>query len=332
VLLDPTGGGLIQPGAAGGPAFAARYTRDPLVIPIVDASGNPTQVLVPRESFVATADGREIRARVLLRPHLLVASGEEQEIFAGDQVPIPVAATGATSAGNPLEVRQTIERQDVGVRMRVRPTVGEAGPVRLELDLEISRVAPGIVPGGGVGPVLRQRQLQSTIRLADGEVAVVGLGREQRAEATETGTPYLKDAPGIGALFRATREQARAAEIAIALRARVLRDDAELAADTIRRRLGVERSLARLGPLGAAAPWAVLAATREDAAAARELADALAREGFATRVVEWAWEGRARFDVYATGFAGLADAAAAASRLAARGFSAELVPLPVRGG
>jgi len=267
-----------------------------------------------------------------MRPHLLVSSGEEQQIFAGDQVPIPVAATG-TGTGSPLEVRQSVERQDVGVLLRVRPTLGEAGVVRLELDLEVSRVATGIVLGGGVGPVLRQRQVQSTIRLADGEVAVVGLSRERRAEATQNGTPFLADAPGIGALFRATREQSRETEIAIAVRARVLRDDAELAADGIRRRLGVERSLARLGPLGAdaGAPWAVLAATREDAAAARELEAALAREGFATRVVTWTWQGLTRFDVYATGFAQLADAAAAASRLAARGLSAELVPLPVPG-
>jgi hypothetical protein len=76
----------------------------------------------------------------------------------------------------------------------------------------------------------------------------------------------------------------------------------------------------------------VLAATHTDDAAARELADALAREGFATRVVEWTYENATRRDVYATGFAGLADAASAASRLAARGLSAELVPLPVPGG
>jgi general secretion pathway protein D len=329
-LLDPTGSGLFQPGSAGGPAGAARYTREPLAIPIVGPNGVPTEVLVPRESAVVTADGHEIRSRVLMRPHLLVASGEEQEIFAGDQVPIPVAAS---EAAGELQVRQTVERRDVGVRLRVRPTLGEAGRVRLEVDLEVSRVAPGIVLGAGVGPVLRQRRLQSTIGLGDGEIAVVGLGRERSDESNQRGTPLLADAPGIGALFRATQERRREVEIAIAVRARVLRDDAELAADSIRHRLGVERSLARLGPLGAEAeaPWGVLAATRDDEVSARELAGSLEREGFAARVVAWTWQGRERFDVYATGFTGLADAAGAATRLAARGLSAELVPLPVPG-
>lgn len=330
MLLDPTGAGLLQPGAGAGPAGAARYTREPLVIPIVDANGNPTEVLVPRESFVVTADGREITSRVLMRPHLVVASGEEQEIFAGDQVPIPVAAK---ETGNVFEVRQEIERQDVGVRMRVRPTLGAAGLVRLELDLELSHVVAGARVGRNAGPVLRQRRLQSTVHLADGEVAVVGLAREELDQAMQRGTPGLADAPGIGALFRATQERRRTAEVAVAVHVRVLRDDAELAADGIRRRLGVERSLARQGPLGAHgdAGWALLVATHDEAAVAGALADSLAREGLAMRTVAWTWEGLTRFDVYATGFADLPAAAASASRLAARGLNAELVALPVPG-
>jgi hypothetical protein len=114
---------------------------------------------------------------------------------------------------------------------------------------------------------------------------------------------------------------------------RVLPDGAELAADGIRRRLGVERSLARQGPLAAHAdaPWAVLVATHEEEAQARELAEALGNEGLATSVVAWTWEDLTRFDVYSTGHPDLSAAAAAASGLAARGFSAELVPLPAPG-
>jgi len=330
VLLDPTGGGLPQPGAGAGPAFAARYTREPLVIPIIDSNGNPVDVLVPRESAVLTADGRDLAARTLMQPHLVVASGDEQEIFAGDQVPIPVASS---TPGNALEVRQTIQRQDVGVRMRVRPSLGQANVVRLELDLEVSRVVPSPISlGTDVGPRIQQRRIQSTVVLGDGEIAVVGLAREQGLDSTESGTPYLKDVPVLGTFFRATRESRRHSELVVTVRARVLRDDADVAAEGIRRRLGVERVLARAGALeaGEEPSWAVRVASLGDERGAQELAERLAGEGLAARSVPWTWEGLARFDVYATGFARLADATAAASRLGERGFDAELVAVPAR--
>jgi general secretion pathway protein D len=326
ILLDPTGGGLPQPGAGAGPAGLARYTRAPLRIPIVDENGNPVQLLVPRETAVVTADGRELRSRVLMRPHLQMVSGEEQEIFAGDNIPVPVAADG----GSPLEVRQSVERRDVGVRLRVRPTLGEAGPALLELDLDVTRVAPSIL-SRGAGPILQQRRLRSTIRLGDGEYAVVGVGRFPTLEEQRTGTPGLADAPGVGALFRATSERRRETRLIVAVGVRIHRDDAELAADTIRRTLGFARSLERAEPLArdSDAPWAVLAATHADAAGANDLANALEREGLPARVVAWRFEGRPRFDVYAHGFVSLAEASSAAARLAERGLFPELVPLPV---
>ena len=47
-------------------------------------------VVLPRETYVLTAEEREIRTRTLMRPKLVMTSGEEHEIFAGENVPIPV--------------------------------------------------------------------------------------------------------------------------------------------------------------------------------------------------------------------------------------------------
>ncbi|NNL84305.1 MAG: AMIN domain-containing protein, partial [Myxococcales bacterium] len=71
VLVNPSGGGLIQPGTPGGPRGAVRFTRAPLIVPIVNSEGVPVSVQVPRESFVVTADASELEGRVLMRPNLL---------------------------------------------------------------------------------------------------------------------------------------------------------------------------------------------------------------------------------------------------------------------
>ena len=139
---NPSGGGL-QTMAGGGTSTVVRVTREPLLIPIVGPGGVVTSLEVPR-GYSLTADAREIDVRTLARPRLLVANGEEQRIFVGDNVPVPRAQSGTGSA---LEVRQNVERHDVGIQLDVRPTLGQQGGVRLELQIHESRIAESQLPG-----------------------------------------------------------------------------------------------------------------------------------------------------------------------------------------
>ena len=72
--------------------FVATFTGEPLLIPIMNpVTGEPTRI---REGGSITMNGRTVNSEVLMRPNLLITSGDEHEIFAGDNVPIPVAASG----------------------------------------------------------------------------------------------------------------------------------------------------------------------------------------------------------------------------------------------
>ena len=102
VFMDPTGGGFLQPGEGTGPAYAARFTRAPLLLPIVDADGDVVGTLpVPRGTAVLTANEGVADSTVLMRPHLRMLAGEEQEIFAGNNLPIPVSTTGTAATTPP---------------------------------------------------------------------------------------------------------------------------------------------------------------------------------------------------------------------------------------
>ena len=74
------------------------------------ADGVPIDVVVPRETAAVTATDRQIRTQILSRPHLLLMSGEEQEIFAGDNIPIPIQESSSEVA-SPVSIRQRIEPQ-----------------------------------------------------------------------------------------------------------------------------------------------------------------------------------------------------------------------------
>jgi len=328
LALNPSGGGLVQPGTEGAPAGAARYTGPEVLIPVFDEGGNPIgTVPVARESVVITAEARLIEARVLQRPHLLVASGDEQQIFVGENIPIPVQRADAT---DPLQVEQNIQRQDVGLTLRVRPTLGVAGRVQLELFAEISRLGPSLAGDvDEVGPTVRKRTIETVLPMRDGVWAVVGLGYQPEVQEQVVGTPFLRDIPVLGFFFRTTRERSLKSHLVIAARAEVVPSRDEQLAETLRRRLAFERSMARAGRLDPQAdgPVAVLVTTREVEAGARSIADAFAAEGRAVRVLEWSLDGAPRYDVYLTGFESLPEAASAAAGLVDEGFGPELVPV-----
>ena len=247
---NPSGGG-IPSGPTPERPFAAVFTRSPLLVTFVDPStGQTVTVPLPREKASFTLNKRNVNSDVLLRPTLLITSGEEHEIFAGDNIPIPVASTGTGGAGGTqatrtvadpsLTTRQNIERQDVGTSLRLTPTVGEQGGVTLGMHLEVSSLAESEAgPVEEVGPTISQITIESTIRLRGGEVAVIASAARPRIEKNVTGVPWLKDIPGLGWAFRFTTDQNRKRHLLVAVRAQILRpQESHELADRLARELG----------------------------------------------------------------------------------------------
>jgi len=184
-------------------ALLARIAREPVLVPVV-INGQVVPVAIPRESAAITAQDQTIYTRLLLRPRLTVISGEEHEIFVGDNVPI---LTAQTNTGDPLLVSQNVERQDVGVVLRVRPTLGERGGIVLDLTTEVSALASSLsATTANQGPTIRERTLTTTVRLNHDKVAVIGWHAGPASMQARTGTPWFQDIPFFGWLFRSTND------------------------------------------------------------------------------------------------------------------------------
>jgi general secretion pathway protein D len=225
-------------------ALFARVGRAPIVIPQADPALPP--IVIPRETASVTMDDREVFMRILTRPRLSLLSGEEHHIFAGDNVPVPVSDTTATVA-NPLRTSQTIERRDVGVDLRVEPTVPEEGPLVLKLRVELSAVGPSI----DAGPTFLERTVEATVRLTPDQEAVIGWVGLPRTAETMVGTPFLMRIPILGALFRRTVDVQMSTYTMVLVRASRDRPDADLLLDWMRRQLAREEVA---GTPAAAAP------------------------------------------------------------------------------
>lgn len=331
-FLNPSGGGLFQPGTGGGRDFAIRYTRSPIEVPVLDDMGNTILVLIPRESFVATADNSFVATRVTQRPHLLILPGDEQTIFAGDNVPVPVAADGARN--EPLTTRLNVERYDVGVTMRVTARLGLSGRIELGFQIESSRLGSRALVGAveNAGPVIEERTLTTSVWLGDAEPALLGGAEVSESTLEEVGTPWLRDIPLLGHLFKTIGDRSVKSHLVIAAQAHVHRDPSDDIEATIRRRLGFERALARREGIdvGSEPAWGIRVTTRtrrDDATALAEHFDAL--EGSA-QVSTWKAPAGERHDVVLTGFDDLDALAEVAEQVRSEGFTPELIPVPAR--
>lgn len=294
-------------------------------------------VQIPLEdTVVIDAADRKIRVDVLIQPSLVLIAGEEHEIFVGANVPIPVSSgspfdTVSTAGGGVAvpSLRIDFNREDIGVRLTLAAQAGEEGPIQLDIDAELSDVAPSLAGDPAkVGPTLTKRLLSAKARLDDGETAILGLDRENRETTSQGGTPWLADIPLIGWFFKARGEQVSDVRVVIAARARRLRTPSELVADTIRRRLVLERQRLRAAdlPPSGGAPYGVRVTTRTLEDDALAIAGDLERRGHEAVVHRWlSADRRPLFDVYVLGLDSMVDAGELAQRLAEDGWDADLV-------
>jgi general secretion pathway protein D len=315
---------LVSPGNDS--RFLARYTRAPILIPVLDVAGDPVDVILPEGAAQLRASEGDVVLHALARPFLLAASGEEQQVFTGDQVPIPVSSGGAATTsdadgggstaigGSPVLVGDEfvtstdIQRQDVGVDLRVKPVSVSDELVVLELKLVVSSVAAGAPHEGldpnQVGPTLRQFEVTTTVRLVDGAVVLFASAPRETLGRTEVGVPWLKEIPILGWLFKSTRDVERRRRLVAAVQVTDVSSPEKQRADTILRRLALERHAERTSLLDGltVSPYALLVATRASANDAQRVAQDVAGLGGRPVIVPWSSDGGQRWDVYLVDF------------------------------
>jgi general secretion pathway protein D len=125
--------------------------------------------------------------------------GEEIKYLVGDEVPIPSTTFSPIAAGGVSQQPITsFEFKDVGIDITIVPRIHRENDVTLELDLKVKSI-------GGTGyadiPIISTREVKNVFRLKNGETnLLVGLLKDEERK-TLKGVAFLKNLPGIGALF-----------------------------------------------------------------------------------------------------------------------------------
>lgn len=158
---------------------------------------------------------------LLSTPSIMTLDNEEAEIIVGENVPFITGTSLSSNNDNPF---QTIERQDVGLTLRVTPQINDGNVVRLQLVQEVSNVSNETI-AGAADISTQKRSVKSVILANDREVIVTGgLVRDDLEEVVKK-VPLLGDIPLLGALFRATEEKITKRNLLLFLQPTIVRDD-----------------------------------------------------------------------------------------------------------
>jgi general secretion pathway protein D len=200
--------------------------------------------------FIINAAKSDEGSNLLQTPSLMTLDNEEATILVGQEVPVTTGEALLDGNSNPF---RTTQRQDIGVKLIVKPQINAGGSITLFLRQEVSSIN-GVLTRGASDLVLNKRELETTLVVDDGEIAVAGGLLDQNDRLSVDKVPGLGDIPVVGNLFKSTSRQRGRTNLMVFIRPTIIRtpgDAQQLSADRwgymrgeqLRSQPGVEPSL-----------------------------------------------------------------------------------------
>ncbi|PHR84390.1 MAG: type II secretion system protein GspD [Colwellia sp.] len=166
---------------------------------------------------IIQAVSTDTNSNVLATPSITTLDNEEAYFIVGQEVPIITGSTSSSTNSNPF---QTVERQEVGIKLRVTPQINEGNAVQLTIEQETSSVSGNT----GVDISINKREIKTTVMAESGATVVLGGLIDEDVQESVQKVPLLGDIPFIGHLFKSTSNSTRKRNLMVFLRATIIRD------------------------------------------------------------------------------------------------------------
>jgi len=173
-----------------------------------------------RYGLILKALQLDSNANILSTPSIVTLDNQEAEIIVGRNLPFVTGqfTTSGNTSSNPF---QTIERQDVGLTLKVTPQINEGDTVKLDIEQEVSDV---IAISDSSGPTTRKRSIKTSVLVDDGEILVLGGLIEETVNDTISKVPLLGDIPLLGKLFQSRATNKGKQNLMVFMRPNIMRD------------------------------------------------------------------------------------------------------------
>ena len=186
-------------------------------------SANPVAALI-------RALNSDDKSNVLSTPSILTLDNEEAEIVVADNVPFLTGSYSSTGGGStPANPFQTIQREDVGLTLRITPQINEGNAIKMKIEQEVSSVKTS---SEAVDLITNKRSIKTNVVVDDGQMIVLGGLIEEKLIETEQSVPGLGAIPLLGWFFRYNKAQVVKTNLMVFIQPTILKDAAIASAHT----------------------------------------------------------------------------------------------------
>ncbi len=223
------GPGVVQLGAAAGSGGAV----DPTGL-IGDGGtiglGRVSDTGVSFAAILRALQG-DANTNIISTPSIVTTDNEEATLNVGQEVPFVTGSfTNTGTAGGAVNPFQTIQREQIGVKLTITPQINDSDSLLLKISQEISNIAQSAQ--GAVDLITNQRIIETTVIVDDGQILVLGGLLEDVLRESEQKVPFLGSIPVIGALFRVRKTDMIKTNLLVFIRATILRDSSQMTIET----------------------------------------------------------------------------------------------------
>ena len=159
-------------------------------------------------------------SNILSTPSAVVMDNEEASLLVGQEIPI---TTGESLGANNLTPFRTTAREEVGVKLEVKPQINDSGSVALFIRQEVSSIAGAQLPNSN-DLITNKREIETTVLADNREILVLGGLISEDVQESVNKVPLLGDIPLLGRLFRSSAKSVQRRNLMIFLRPTILRD------------------------------------------------------------------------------------------------------------
>jgi len=168
---------------------------------------------------VLNALRRDVSSNILSTPSIMTLDNEKASFIVGQEIPITTGEALGSANANPF---RTIDRKNVGVQLEVEPQINQGDEIKLRIRQEVSAIA-GPLAVGSTELITTKREMETSVRVGDGDVIVLGGLVRQNERITVDRVPILGSIPVLGRLFRSSGKVREKTNLMTFLRTTIIR-------------------------------------------------------------------------------------------------------------
>lgn len=186
----------------------------------------------------------DTESNVLSTPSIMTLDNQEAKLLVGQEVPVTTGERLSTNFDNAF---RTVERQNVGIQLDVKPQVNSSGSIKLFIRQEVSSIAGPVAPRSA-DLIINKREFKTVLTVDDGEILAIGGLLDENERRTLERIPLLSSIPVVGELFKSRSRSRAKTNLMVFIRPTIVRSAADARRITAQRYGNIRADQLRVRP------------------------------------------------------------------------------------